>query len=100
MDLVKRLHRRCGKAGIITDSAGALAGGIMRKWPGDTGGDVEMPHLPPHTPQLNPVEVEWRENQAAMATFGGPDRVRDAIRRMVRNGGMPIVRMFDRLLAA
>jgi predicted ferric reductase len=61
-----------------------------------------MLHLPPRTPQLNPIEVEWREIKAAIADifFDGLDRMRDAIRRMIRNGEIPIVKTFDWLLAA
>ena len=61
-----------------------------------------MLHLPPRTPQPSPIEVEWREIKAAIADifFDGLDRMRDAIRRMIRNGGMPIVKMLDWLLAA
>ena len=53
-----------GKVGIIADNAGALTGREMRKCLDYAGGDVEMLHLPPHTPQLNPIEVEWREIKA------------------------------------
>ena len=49
-ELVKHLHRRYGKVGIMADNAGALTGRDMRKCLGDTGGDVEILHLPPHTP--------------------------------------------------
>ena len=102
VELVERLRRRCGKVGIIADNAGALTGREVRKCLDGAGGDVEMLHLPPHTPQLNPIEVEWREIKAAIADifFDGLDRMRDAIRRMIRNGEIPIVKMFDWLLAA
>lgn len=68
----------------------------------NAGGDVEMIHLPPRTPQLNPIEVEWREIRAAIADtfFDSLDRMRDAARRMIRNGEMPFVKMFDWLLTA
>ena len=100
VDLVKHLHRRYGKVGIIADNASALTGRDMRKCLDDAGGDVEILHLPPRTPQLNPIEVEWREIKAAIADifFDGLDRMRDAIRRMIRNGEIPIVKMFDWLL--
>ena len=63
-------------------------------------GAVEMVHIPPHTPQLNPIEIEWREIRAAIADifFGGLDRMLDAIIRMFHNGEMSIVRLFDWLL--
>lgn len=60
-----------------------------------------MLHLPPRTPQPSPIEVEWRKIKTAVADiFDGLDRMRDAIRRMIRNGEMPIVKMLDWLLAA
>ena len=59
-----------------------------------------MVHIPSHTPQLNPMEAEWREIRAAIADifFGGLDRMWDAIIRMFHNGEIPIVKMFDWLL--
>ena len=66
---------------------------------GDAGGDEEILHLPPRIPQLNPNEAEQREIRAAIAdTFDGLDRMRNATRRMIRSGKIPIVRMFDWLL--
>ena len=100
--LVEHLRRRYGKVGIIADNAGSLTGRGMRKCLDDADGAVEMLHLPPRTPQLNPIEAGWREIKAAVADifFGGLDGMRDAIRRMIRNGEIPIVKMFDWLLAA
>ena len=74
----------------------------MRKCLDDAGGDVEILHLPPHTPQISPIEVEWREIRAAIADifFDGLYRMRDAIRWMIRNGEIQIVKTFDWLLAA
>ena len=56
----------------------------------------------PTPPQLDPIGVEWREIKAAIANifFDGLEKMRDAIRRMIRNGEIPIVKMFDWLLAA
>lgn len=49
--LAGHLRLRYGKVGILADNAGALTGRDMRKYLADSGGDVEMLHLPPHTPQ-------------------------------------------------
>ena len=72
----------------------------MNDYIAGTNGAVEMAHIPPHTPQLNPIEMEWREIRAAIAGifFGGLDRMRDAIIHMLHNGEMPIVKLFDWLL--
>lgn len=49
---------------------------------------------------LAAIEIEWREIKAAIADtfFGGLDKMRDAIIRMLYNKEIPIVRLFDWLL--
>ena len=100
--LLEHLRRRYGKVGVISDNASALTGKEMRKYLADTNGDVEILHLPPRTPQLNPIEIEWREIKTAIADifFGDLDKMRDVIRQMTRNGEIPIVKMFDWMLPA
>lgn len=97
---IKHLHRRYGKVGIMADNASALTGVTMRKCPDDSGGDIDILHLPLYAPQLNPIEIEWREIKAAIADifFDDLDSMRDAIRRMISNGEIQIVKMFDWLL--
>lgn len=96
-ELVERLRRRYGKVDVIADNASALTGREMRGCLDGAGGDVEMLHLPPHTPQLDPIGAEWREIKAAVAGifFDCLEKMRDAIRRMIRNGEMPMVKMLD-----
>ena len=48
-------RRRHEKIGIMADNAGALTGKTMSKYIADTDGAVGMAHIPPHTPQLNPI---------------------------------------------
>ena len=98
--LAEYARRRRGKVGIIADNAGALTGRDMSEYVAGTNGAVEIIHIPPHTPQLNPIETEWREIKAAIADifFGGLDKMRDAIIRMLHNKEIPIVRLFDWLL--
>lgn len=68
----------------------------------DADGAVEMPYLLPRTPQHNQIETEWQEIKTAIADIflGGLDRMQDAIRRMIRSGEIPTVKMFDWLLVA
>ena len=97
--LAEYARRRHGKVGIIADNAGALTGKDMREYVAGTNGAVEIIHIPPRTPQLNPIEMEWWEIKAAIADiFGGLDKMRDAIIRVLRNREIPIVRLFGWLL--
>ena len=45
------------------------------------GGDVELEFLPPYTPQLNPVEIVWRDLKKRLAGrfFRSLDELKAAI---------------------
>lgn len=98
--LVEYTRRRHNKVGIISDNAGAVTGSDMQDYISGTDGAVEIIHIPAHTPQLNPIEIQWREVRAAIADifFGGLDKMRDAIIRMFHNKEIAIVKMFEWLL--
>ncbi len=58
-----------------------------------------MVHIPPHTPQLNLIETQWREIRAAIAdVFFGLDKMRDAIMEWFHNREIAIVKLFEWLL--
>ncbi len=80
--------------------AGALTGKTTNGHTAGTDGAVKMVHIPSHAPQLNPIETERHEIRVAIAgiILVGLGRTRDAIIRMLHNGEMPIVRLFDWLL--
>ena len=50
----------------------------MNEYIASTNGAVEMAHIPPRTPQLNPIETERREIRVAIADifFGGLAKIR------------------------
>ena len=81
----------------MADNAGALTGKAMKEYLQGTNGAVQMIHLPPHTPQLNPIGIEWREAREATVDtfFRSLDKMRDVIIRMLHNGEIPIVKTFE-----
>ena len=95
--LLEFARRRHKKIGILADNAGALTGRAMKEYLQSTNGAVQMMRLPPRTPQLNAIEIEWREVRAGTADtfFGSLDKMRDDIIRMLHNGEMPIVKTFE-----
>lgn len=102
IDLVEYARRRHKKIGLLCDNARALTGKEMRRYIERNADAVEILYLPPHTPQLNPIEIQWREIKVAIADlfYGGLDKMRDAIIRMLRKKEIPIVRLFHWLLSA
>ena len=89
-----------GKVGIICDNAGSLTSKEMKDHIAKTNGAVEMLHIPPHPPQLNPIEIQWREIKVAIADlfFGSMDKMQKAIKEMLDRKEIPRVKLFDWML--
>ena len=54
---------------------------VVREYVESAGGDVELEFLPPYTPQLNPVEIVWRDLKKRLAGrfFRSLDELKAAI---------------------
>ena len=62
--ILKHLREVYGKMFVILDNARAHKSKAIQECPASTNGDVVLRHLPPHTPhtpQHNPIEIQWRE---------------------------------------
>ncbi len=96
-ELIRYLQRRYKKVGIIMDNTSTFTCVAMRKCLDYLDGDMEMPHLPPHPQQLNLIKTEWGRIKAAIANtpFGDLDKMQYAIRQMIHNWEVQIVKMFD-----
>ena len=92
--------KKYGKVGIVADNAKAIVGKDMTHYINGTDGAVEMIHFLPHTPQLNPIEIEWREIKRAVAdiSFGGLDGLQEATTRMLANEEIDMVKLYDWLI--
>ena len=88
------------KVGIVCDNASALTCKDMKDHIVKMNGSVEMLHIPPHTPQLNPIEIQWREIKVGIADlfFGDMDKMKKTIKQMLDDKEIPIVKLFDWLL--
>lgn len=57
-----------------------------------TGGDIVLVFLPPHMPQLNPIDIQWQELKRLLAgqCFKSLEDLRDAIETIVDRGMKPV----------
>ena len=94
------LRQRYERIFVILDNAAAHTSIAMREHIGRTECDVAPRFLPPHTPQHNPIGVEWRESKRAIseAFFGRFDKLQERIRQLLRSGEVPIVKILDYVL--
>ena len=57
---LKEVNKMCPKMTIILDNASYHKAKIVRKFVDDANGGIELIFLPAYTPQLNPIEIQWR----------------------------------------
>ena len=64
---LEALRQKYGRVMFVTDNARSHKSQLIQRYLKSTGGDVVLIYLPPHTPQLNPVEIQWRVIKARLA---------------------------------
>ena len=79
--------RRCYVIGLMVDEFVKSTGEIRRVY------------LPPYTPQLNPIEIQWRvlKDMLAGRYFGSTDYLIRAITNLIDSGQMNPVRLMNYL---
>ena len=85
---LEALRQKYGKVAFVTDNAKSHKSKLIQDYLKSTGGDVVLIYLPPHTPQLNPIEIQWRIIKARLACryFATADELEDSIIRLVESG--------------
>jgi len=61
------LRHKYGKLIMILDNAAYHKSGKVMRFVGSCHGDIIPVYFPPHTPELNPIEVQWRMVRRATA---------------------------------
>ena len=67
IDFLKVLQETYPKFVYVLDNASCHRSEKVNRFIGSTGGDIVLVFLPPYTPQLNPIEVQWRELKRLLA---------------------------------
>ena len=64
-----------------------------------TRGEIRLVYLPPYTPQLNPIEIQWRvlKDMLAGRYFGSADDLVSAITNLIDSGQMKPVKLMNYL---
>jgi len=72
---------------VYLDNAGYHKSAAVKKYLDDRG-DVVLRHLPPSTPELNPVEIQWRMIRKGTGNrlYGNTEEMKESIRVMLDNG--------------
>ena len=92
---LEALRQKYGRVAFVTDNARSHKSQFIQKYLESTGGDVVLVCLPPYTPQLNPIEIQWRMTKARLAGryYSAEDEMERSIIRLVESGEVQPVRI-------
>ena len=85
-----RVRESVNNLAVVMDNVSYHKSGSMDRYEGDSDGALVRVFLPKYTPQLNPIEMLWRDPRRALAGgyFDSIDELKAAIAEIV-NGGEP-----------
>ena len=92
IDFLKWLLETIPKFAIILDGAGYHRSNKVSKFIESTNGSIKLMFLPPYTPQLNPIETQWRELKRLLAgqCFKSLEDLKDAIETIADKEMKPV----------
>ena len=99
VESLKELRQECGRPVIPLDNAPCHKHRAVNEFVKSTCGEIKLAHLPPYTPQLNPVEIQWRllKEMLAGRYFEPTDGLVGAIADLIDSGQMRPVRLMKYL---
>ena len=101
--MLEEMRQKYGKIIVILDNALAHKSKQMREYLAGVNDDVILHFLPPHCPQHNPIEIQWREIKRAITCGffeGGFEEMKAAIRRLLDQKEVVTVKLLDYMLDA
>ena len=85
---LEALRQYYGHVIFVIDNASYHKSYFIQDYIKSTNGDVILIYLPPYTPQLNPIEIQWRiiKERLAGRYFASEEELEDAIIKLVESG--------------
>ena len=63
LDFLREVHKQFGKCVVFLDNASYHKSKAVLEGLEEFGGDIVLEYFPKYTPELNPVEPQWREQK-------------------------------------
>ena len=102
IDFLKEMLKIHGKFVLILDNASYHTSIDVDDFIESTHGNIKLIFLPPYTPQLNPIEIQWRLLKKLLAGryFKSVEELVDAVNTLIETGQMKPVKLMDYLVPA
>ena len=86
---------------LYTDNASYHSEAVFKRLHERTDGGIVVRFLPKYTPELAPIEAQWREVKRYIANmfFDDIEQLKKSAKDGLRRGRIKIVKMYDYLVA-
>ena len=99
VEFLKGLRQEYGRLVTLLDNASYHRYGAVNEFVKSTCGEIKLAYLPPYTPQLNPIEIQWRVLKEMLAGryFESTDDLVGAMTDLIDSGQTRPVRLMKYL---
>ncbi len=99
VEFLKELRDEYGRLVILLDNASYHRYKAVGEFIRSTRGEIRLVYLPPYTPQLNPIEIQWRVLKYMLAGryFESAADLVSAITHLIDSGQMKPVKLMNYL---
>ena len=100
IEFLQELLKTCPKFVMVLDNASCHKSKMVTEFVESTDGDIRLVFLPPYTPQLNSIEMQWSVLKRLLSGryFRSVGELKKAIMALVDSGEMKHVRLMPYLM--
>ena len=100
IEFLQELLKTCPKFVMVLDNASCHRSKMVTEFVESTDGDIRLVFLPPYTPQLNPIEMQWSVLKRLLPGryFRSVGELKKAIMAIVDSGETKPVRLMSYLM--
>ena len=99
LDFVESLQKQYGKLLLFADNVAYHKSNRVKKFLKKSKGNVIIRYFPAYTPELNPIEIQWRDIKKSNANqyFADCKDMREFIINVLNSGEVKVIKLFDYL---
>ena len=100
VEFLKELRQIYKKFVMFLESLSAHKAVKVSEYVKSTGGDIVLVYLPKYTPQLNPMEIQWKvlKNMTAQRCFNNAEELAKSIQILIDTGQLLPVKQMDYMI--
>lgn len=95
IEFLAGVHKKYGKFVLFLENAAHHKSKALKEFLAEMGDQIKIVYVPPYTPDLNPVEGEWKmlKKYTGNRLCQSVDEMQKSIRKMLRKKEIPVVKM-------